>query len=83
MTERLLTVQLDFGDVFDGTALWLEVAVRPGDSGGAYTLGGTLGQPDAGLMTGGDYALGGGFWGGGATAVAKHKIYLPLVQRDA
>ncbi len=31
------TVQLDFGDVFDGRALWLEVGVRPGTSTGAYT----------------------------------------------
>ncbi len=30
-------VILDFGNVFDGTALWLEIAVRPGDSNGAYT----------------------------------------------
>ena len=35
----LFTVQLDFGSgVFTGHALWLEVAVRPGDSGGDYTL---------------------------------------------
>jgi hypothetical protein len=33
----LFTVQLDFGDVFDGTALWLWVLVRPGDSTGPYT----------------------------------------------
>lgn len=33
----LFTVQLDFGDVFNGTALWLEIAVRPGASIGAYT----------------------------------------------
>ncbi len=31
------TVQLDFGNVFDGTALWLEVAVRPSGSG-SYTV---------------------------------------------
>ena len=37
VTEGLFTVQLDFGDVFDGTVLWLAVAVRPGESGGAYT----------------------------------------------
>jgi hypothetical protein len=35
-------------------------------SGGSYELGGTIGQPDAGTLGGGDYALGGGFWGGGA-----------------
>jgi hypothetical protein len=30
--------------------------------GGAYALTGTIGQPDAGAMSGGDYALIGGFW---------------------
>lgn len=33
-------------------------------SGGSYGLGSTAGQPDAGLLTGGDYTLGGGFWYG-------------------
>lgn len=33
-------------------------------TGGDYELGGTIGQPDAGAMTGGDYALTGGFWFG-------------------
>ena len=32
----LFTVQLDFGNVFDGTALYLEIGVRPGVSSGAY-----------------------------------------------
>jgi hypothetical protein len=45
-------------------------------SSGSYTLGGAIGQPDAGLMSGGDYTLSGGFWGAGP---AMHKIYLPLV----
>jgi hypothetical protein len=36
VTDGLFTVQLDFGAVFDGTAFYLEIGVRPG-SGGAYT----------------------------------------------
>jgi hypothetical protein len=32
-------------------------------AGGAYNLGGTIGQPDAGAASGGAYALSGGFWG--------------------
>jgi len=32
--------------------------------GGTYSLGGTIGQPDAGALSGGSYALLGGFWGG-------------------
>ena len=49
-------------------------------TGGRYALGGTMGQPDAGMLTGADYALAGGFWGGGALG-AGHKLYLPLVLR--
>ncbi len=33
-------------------------------TGGAYSLGGSIGQPDAGTLSGGSYALTGGFWEG-------------------
>jgi len=36
VTDGQFTVQLDFGPVFDGTALYLEIGVRP-SGGGAYT----------------------------------------------
>jgi hypothetical protein len=32
-------------------------------TGGAYSLSGTIGQPDAGMSSGGSYAVTGGFWG--------------------
>ena len=51
-------------------------------SGGAYSVGGTAGQPDAGLLSGGSYTLGGGFWGGGALSNPRYVIYLPLVLRN-
>ena len=35
---------------------------RSSSAGDTYTLEGTIGQPDAGLMSGGDYVLAGGFW---------------------
>src|SRR2546426_11429414 len=31
-------------------------------SGGQFTLSGTVGQPDAGTLTGGNFELEGGFW---------------------
>ena len=31
-------------------------------TGGDFDLSGTIGQPDAGTMSGGDFALAGGFW---------------------
>ena len=51
-------------------------------TGGVYSLGGTAGQLDAGLLTGGVYTLDGGFWGGGAVAAPEYLIYLPLVLRN-
>ncbi|MCR4406566.1 MAG: hypothetical protein NUW24_06555 [Anaerolineae bacterium] len=50
-------------------------------TGGPYSLGGTVGQPDAGVLAGGGYTLGGGFWGGGVAA-GQHAIYLPLVLKN-
>lgn len=48
--------------------------------GGSYTLGGTVGQPDAGVaLNGGDYILVGGFWVGG---IVRYGVYLPLVLRN-
>lgn len=44
-------------------------------TGGGYSLGGTLGQPDAGVLSGGGYTLAGGFWVGGV----MWRIYLPMV----
>jgi len=32
-------------------------------TGGVYSMSGTIGQPDAGAMSGGNYSLSGGFWG--------------------
>jgi hypothetical protein len=52
-------------------------------TGGNYSLGGTAGQPDAGVLTGGRYALGGGFWGGGFCSGDLPGngtiIYLPII----
>jgi hypothetical protein len=64
---------LSWWTVDGGGATW--------SSGAGYQLGGTAGQPDAGLLEGGGYTLGGGFWRGGETAVAPYKFYLPLVLR--
>ncbi len=32
-------------------------------TGGVYSVSGTIGQPDAGNMSGGNYSIDGGFWG--------------------
>jgi hypothetical protein len=49
-------------------------------TGGSYSLGGTIGQPDAGASSGGTYALTGGFWGGDPST-SNHQISLPLIMR--
>ncbi|MBN1135398.1 MAG: hypothetical protein JXM73_02375 [Anaerolineae bacterium] len=48
-------------------------------TGGGYSLGGTIGQADAGLLSGSGYTLAAGFWSGGT---AIYRVYLPLVFRD-
>ncbi len=48
-------------------------------TGGGYSLGGTIGQPDAGSMSGGLYTINGGFWGG---ASINYNIYLPLTLKN-
>ncbi len=43
---------------------WFSIDGGGGTStGGVYSVSGTIGQPDAGRMTGASYALDGGFWG--------------------
>jgi hypothetical protein len=37
VTDGLFTVQLDFGAVFDGRKLWLQIGVKPGGSADPYT----------------------------------------------
>ena len=37
VSDSLFTVEIDFGSIFDGSAFWLEVAIRTGSSTGSYT----------------------------------------------
>ncbi len=60
------------------------------DSGGAtfsqgngYSLGGSIGQPDASALNGGQYTLSGGFWISSRPPVPpEYHIYLPLTMRN-
>jgi hypothetical protein len=62
---------------------WFSVDGGAGtSSGGGYVVDATIGQPDAGLLSGGNYTAGGGLWGGGALPGVRHEVYLPLVVRD-
>jgi len=43
---------------------WFTIDGGGGTStGGVFSVSGTIGQPDAGVMSGGNYSLVGGFWG--------------------
>lgn len=50
-------------------------------TGGSYELGGTIGQPDAGVLKGAGYTLLGGFWRGGVVSANYYWVYLPVVLR--
>ena len=47
--------------------------------GGSYTMRSTVGQPEAGVLRGGDYELGGGYWGGGEPQYFIYQLFLPAV----
>jgi len=44
-------------------------------SGGPYILTGTIGQPDAGYLGGGNYELLGGFWVGGPLCIVEFEDF--------
>lgn len=46
-------------------------------TGGSYSLGGTIGQPDAGMQSGGNYKLNGGFW----VDFLGDRVMMPLIIR--
>lgn len=52
-------------------------------SGGAYTLAGTIGQPDAGASSGGAYTLHGGFWSAFAVVQSADAPTLRIVRSGA
>ncbi len=49
-------------------------------TGGAYSVGGTIGQADTGAASGGVYSLVGGFWAF-LSGLAPDWVYLPLIQK--
>jgi hypothetical protein len=73
------------GDGYDLTLNTIDGGGGTFSSAGAFVLGGTVGQPEAGLVqTGGAYALRGGFWpavvfGAPPTATPTNTTSLPTV----
>jgi hypothetical protein len=59
---------------------WYEVAGGGGTStGDVYSVTGTIGQPDAGAMSGGNFTLQGGFWALPAAVQAEDAPMLTIV----
>jgi hypothetical protein len=48
-------------------------------SGGPFTLRGTLGQPDAGILHGDRFTLRGGFWSSLVPPSTEAILYLPVI----
>ncbi len=46
------------------------------NSGGSYSLDGTIGQPEAGVLSRGTFTLNGGFW-----LPSSYLVYLPAILR--
>ena len=59
---------------------WFKIAGGGGSSSnGQYAVSGTIGQPDAGHMSGGTYTLDGGFWGIIATVQTEGSPPLTII----
>jgi len=54
-----------------------------GWAGGVYVISGTIGQPDAGTMSGGGFTLTGGFWGIVAAVQTDGAPYLSVTRCNA
>jgi hypothetical protein len=52
-------------------------------TGGVYTVTGTIGQPDAGAMSGGNFTLQGGFWGVVAAVQTPGAPWLSVLRTSA
>lgn len=56
------------GGMFDLSWNTVDGGGGTSSTGGNFSLGGTIGQPDAGVSSGGVYTVSGGFWPGAAPA---------------
>ncbi len=65
------------GSAFDLTWSTIDGGGVTAATGGPFSLGGTIGQPDAGVLAGDTFVLEGGFWYGGGSMVATAVSDLP------
>ena len=68
----------------DYTIDWSTIDGGGGSStGGVYSVTGTIGQPDAGKMSGGSFTLEGGFWGVAAAVQTPGAPLLTVTRTNA
>lgn len=83
----LTTVSMALAQGGGNTTLsWWTIDNGGGESaGGGYSIAGTIGQPDAGiLLSGGQFTLQGGFWtfsNANGLPAGPQSVYLPLILR--
>jgi hypothetical protein len=76
----LATVSIGYAYTAGYSLPWWTVDAGGGSSNSAqYTLSGTIGQNDAGILSGGEYRLAGGFWVG--SGQLESSFYLPIITR--
>lgn len=79
LVTRIAPASAQSGGGYDLTWNSIDSGGGTFSTGGNYSLGGTIGQPDAGTQSGGSYTLTGGFWV--SLDVLGFKLNLPLIVR--
>ena len=77
-SQSIAPASAQSGGTYDLTWNTIDGGGAMNSTGGTYSLSGTIGQPDPGVLMGGTYSLGGGFWGG---APILFNLSLPLIVR--
>lgn len=80
----LVGVSLVSAQTLDGYTIdwWTTDGGGGTSAAGGYSLSGSIGQAEAGEMSGGGYTVNGGFWGDVVEDVAQpYQSYLPMVKR--
>ena len=62
LTLMIISVGLAVADDFEMARSTIDGGGAIRSTGGDFELSGTVGQPDAGIMSGGGFELSGGFW---------------------
>jgi hypothetical protein len=76
-TARLAGYSLPWWTVDSGGG----ASIGGDSSNGNFMLSGTIGQPDAHTLSGGEYRLEGGYWGGLGAVAPPQRVYLPLTAK--